>query len=199
MQSHVRDLPPELRDLLEQYATSGPYIFDRLPLGLQARLIMFLPPEEILTLHKIAPEILRNQPEEFWIEKINADFRANVKYVIDGPSDYAVYMIGGPRMPKCIDSGCVTHMIILRSRRTGQYEDIDRLMRVAPGSTILVAPGFLYDYLFDNYPRYRVPLTIMDLAMGRSNRHVDITRDDQERWGDVLRNRKEFVRMVDNL
>ena len=83
--------------------------------------------------------------------------------------------------------------------RSSQYEDIDRLMNVSPGSTILVAPGFLYDYLFDNYPRYRVPLTIMDLAMGRSNRHVDITREDQERWGDVRRNRKEFVRMVDNL
>lgn len=199
MQSYVQDLPRELRDLLRQYATSDPYIFTKLPPAVQARLIMFLPPNEILMLRKIAPEVLV-QPDEFWIEKINRDFGADVQDIIDGPSDYAVYMIGGLATLICSDSGCITHKIVLHAEQTGDYEVIDRLMDVSPGNTIMIGITYLYDYLFDNYPRYRVPLTVFDLAMGRSNRHVKVTREEQERWESVLRDRRrEFIRMIGNL
>ena len=201
-EDYTKKLPREIRELLGQYATSGPYIFNKLPPDVQARLIMFLPPEEILTLRKIAPEILL-QPDEFWKEKIRRDFGSkNIMYIIDGFSDYAVYMIGtsvDPETRKWVDSSGVTHTMIRYAERTGDYEVIDRLMSVAPGITIFVGVSQLYDYIFDNYPKYRVPLTVFDMVMQRGKRHVQVTREEQERWERMLRNIEGFVRMIDNL
>ena len=211
--SRVQALPKELRDLLGRYASSGPYILSRLPKDIQEKLLWYLGPKDIIQINNNFPEVVRGHDVEFWTRKSNRDLGKQGLSAED-VRDYLLYVIADEEglfdhedARRWMGSQLFMYGWVMASIaaeeaiKTGNYNTIDKMMRISPGTVLWGAYDTLYDYIYTKYPKYRIPLAIIEDTYGRGERILPVVpKKDAEYWLGVIGQEPEpFVNAVDSL
>ena len=194
--AYIEQLPRDIRNLLKEYATSGPYWFSRLPRDTQNNLLPYLPPVGIRALAAIDPGPINSLPFEFWTDKFEREVGED-GYDIGSYDSYMLAMLAFENKIPIRDRDWnlydITWSILDYAGRTRQLEYVDELIRLKPHLVLesLGGQALALDYIWEHYPQYRLPLILIDVGEPSPNeflqdKRVSITADDLRPWKDIL-------------